>query len=76
VARAYRGDSRRGPELVDTARAFAETALLSARLFRDVPVARGSRWIEIITVVLREGVIGQDELSHARSPCSTITSPR
>jgi hypothetical protein len=65
LTHAYRGDAGLDRELVDTERSVAEAALLGERRFgRDVAVARANRWIEIITIVLREGVMSQDELQR------------
>jgi hypothetical protein len=73
----HRGDTKRVRELVDTERSVAETALLSERLFGpDVPIATASRWIEILTVVLREGVISQDAIFHALQKGSRATISR
>jgi hypothetical protein len=73
----HRGDTKRVRELVATERSVAETALLSERLFGpDVPIATASRWIEILSVVLREGVISQDAIFHALQKGSRATISR
>jgi hypothetical protein len=74
---AYKGDARLDRELVDTERSVAETALLGERLFgRDVAITRANRWIEIITIVLREGVMSQDALYHELQRGSRATISR
>jgi hypothetical protein len=74
----HRGDAKRLPELVDTERAGAEMALRSERLFRpNVPnPTTASRWIEILTLVLREGVISQDAIHDALQNWSRATISR
>jgi hypothetical protein len=76
LRRAYRGDATRGPELV-AGRSVAKTALLGTRLFGpDVSIAKASRWIEIFTVVLREGVMSRNALDHALQRWSRATISR
>jgi hypothetical protein len=74
----YRRDDKREREVVDTERSFAEIALLSERLFSpEVPnPTTASRWIEIITLLLREGVISQNEIFHKLQRWSRSTISR
>jgi hypothetical protein len=54
LTKVHRGEARRVPELVDTERAVAESALLGAKLFGpDVTIAAASRRIEIFSVAPR-----------------------
>jgi hypothetical protein len=72
----YRGNATRGPEHV-AGRLVAKTALLGTKLFGpDVSVAKASRWIETLTLVLREGAMSQDELYHALRQWSRATISR
>jgi hypothetical protein len=77
LTRVHRGDAKRVPELVDTERSFAESALLGAKLFGpDVTITAASPWIEILSVVLRGGVISQDTIYHALQKWSRATISR